>query len=357
MAAQDAQIAEQIRQTAHQWRTLIASPHATDRDRAQFEVWRRSDPRHEQAYDRAVTVWDALGQLKRDDYRDDYFEPTPRERIVGIFRSKLNALANAKFRLAMGVFTAAMCVFWGLFLLQLNYGTKPLQGTEPIVASYATGARQSLNIALDDGTSVILGAGSEIETSFTHKAREVRLIAGAALFNVVSDAARPFSVSAGDLTAKAIGTQFGVRNSGGIYRVAVAEGEVEVSFPYKIGGRSTAMTVQRSLHVGQQIAASIDNGLRSVKSIDVAEVGAWRHNRLVYDGATIAELVADANRYDTRTIVIADGAEEIALLKLTGSFSGDNIDRMLLTLQDVHPVTVDTSDPDTIRLRRRSDDD
>ena len=353
MAGNNAETVDRIRETAHEWRTLMTGPHASDADRKRFEEWRAADPRHEEAYDRAITIYAALGTLNRDDYDADCFRPSLRERILTALSGSAAAFLNAPSRLAAGAVAVAALAVGAIVIPHIIDGY--VEEAAPVVAQYSTGVRETRRIALGDGTVVTIGAGSELETSYTARARNVRLISGAALFDVVSDADRPFSVHAGRLTARAVGTAFDVRNSGGVYRVAVAEGRVRVSFPYQIDGRPTGLATRRDLAAGEQVAASAENGLALAKPIETSDVGAWRSNRLVYDGATIAELVADANRYDDRVVVIAEGSEDIASLTLTGAFSGDNIDRMLMTLADVHSVTVDASDPGAITLRRRDE--
>ncbi|MEM9667777.1 MAG: hypothetical protein AAF950_02550 [Pseudomonadota bacterium] len=48
-------------------------------------------------------------------------------------------------------------------------------------------------------------------------------------------------------------------------------------------------------------------GLRPerAKPIDIEDVVAWRANRLVYDSATIAEVIADEHRYGMRDIAVS----------------------------------------------------
>ncbi|MEM6683414.1 MAG: FecR domain-containing protein [Pseudomonadota bacterium] len=340
--------AEQIRQAAHDWRTLLASNQATAAERAQFERWRRADPLHEDAYDRAVTVFSALGELGTDALAKRHFKPLLRERLLAAWRG---AFVRRKERLAIGGALVAACVAIGVVTLPQS-NTVPTQQTA-VSVSYETGRNETRSFLLSDGSRVTLGAGSALETGFSSDARRVTLLSGAALFDVVSDAGRPFSVSAGDLTATALGTSFDVRRSAGIARVAVSEGTVGVSYPLVVDGEAFSMDKRLKLTPGLQVAASMVTGLTAVTPIDISEVGAWREKRLVYSRATIAELVADANRYDPRDIRIAEGSEDIAGLRLTGSFSGDNIDRMLSILQDVHPIVVEKNRDGSIALRRR----
>ncbi|MEM8935999.1 MAG: DUF4880 domain-containing protein, partial [Pseudomonadota bacterium] len=55
----------ELSRAAHEWRTRLADPRATDADRNAFEKWLEEDRRHEDAYDRAVAVWSSYDTLRR----------------------------------------------------------------------------------------------------------------------------------------------------------------------------------------------------------------------------------------------------------------------------------------------------
>ena len=225
----------------------------------------------------------------------------------------------------------------------------------PAVFQYASQAGATRSLTLADGSAVTLGARTEITVTLSDRAREVRLSAGAALFSVAKDTGRPFSVHAGDLTVTAIGTQFDVRNNGGVARVGVTEGVVEVSYPRLQNGEALVFRDRRRLQAGEQVAATRADGLRSIESVAIDYVGAWRTNRLRYSGATLAELVADARRHSGRTIVVEDKTRTLATQKVTAFFDGGDIDGMLSALPDILPVVVDRTDPAVTVIRARSE--
>ena len=78
-------------------------------------------------------------------------------------------------------------------------------------------------------------------------------------------------------------------------------------------------------------------------------------NQIVGDriGATLAELIADANRYYAGEILLADDAAQIADLTVTASFNGDDIDRMLSLVAMSFPVALDRTDPGRVVVRPR----
>jgi ferric-dicitrate binding protein FerR (iron transport regulator) len=88
-----------------------------------------------------------------------------------------------------------------------------------------SGAEEKL---LEDGTLVTMSNGAKMGVQFSPQERKVHLFRKDALFDVAKDPSRPFKVSAGDITATAVGTQFRVI-SGDCVEVHVLEGMVRVS--------------------------------------------------------------------------------------------------------------------------------
>ena len=82
-------------------------------------------------------------------------------------------------------------------------------------------------------------------------------------------------------------------------------------------------------------------------------VGEWRSDRLVYETATLAELVADANRYTNARVEFSAGSEFVSAYKISGAFNGHDIDGMLTTLEAIHPVEIDRSEPGVTRIRAK----
>lgn len=116
---------------------------------------------------------------------------------------------------------------------QLNVGAKMRTATEEI----------SVNLA--DGSLVTLGPESSVALQETKSANiALNLEVGRVECNVVKEKRRVFSVLAGDVTVRVIGTQFSVERfpvkSGERVMVEVREGVVEVRGPDGIGKRLSA---------------------------------------------------------------------------------------------------------------------
>ena len=342
-------LSEELVSTAHHWRDRLQDPDLPEGDRKAFQAWVDADIRHEEAYDRAVTIWAAFDRLEPGDIASDLMRPTARERWRRLQKHARSFYGMRQFRLATAA--ALLILIAVAVMLPITLDHIP---TDVAAVTYASEKGKTISMTLADGSSVTLGPATTIETMLSDTHRQVRLTGGAALFEVASDPDRPFSVATGDLTATVLGTRFDVRNNGGIARVAVAEGSVRVTYPYMIGSYKLWMNKGEVLEAGEQIAATSKEGLRSVRPIAPDNVGAWTDATLIYDGATIAELVADANRYYEGEIILADDAGYIADLAITASFSADDIDRLLSLVEMSFPVELDRPEPNRVILRPKS---
>ncbi|MEM0912454.1 MAG: FecR domain-containing protein [Pseudomonadota bacterium] len=333
---------------AHQWLILMEDPEKTIEEETRFKQWLNADDLNANMYDRAVTVKAAVSTLTPPDIDEDLrWMPSPTRHenmIVRFWRS----VSNTDKRLVFGgAFATIALLILAISTLQ-DYSSDVPQ--KSIVVHYESDIGETKTIELIDGTVVTLGAKSAISTAFTQERRVVNLIEGSAYFDVVSDVTRPFSVKTDDLIAKAVGTSFDVRNSAGIYRVAVEEGRVEVGYPIIIDGKSTTIIEKQVLNVGQGIAASQSEGLQAVTALDISAIAAWREGRFVYSGASVSEFVGDVNRYSSVPIRISDQYPEMKTLKISGVFLSRDAEQLLLQLTDIHPIKIDRTDPSFIML-------
>lgn len=338
----------EILKAAHDWRTLLSMPDVPQDQLDRFQAWIEADERHESAYDRAVTVYQALGSLSVDDLGDDLMKPAWRERLPNFLFSAVSGHPVGRLRVAAAA--AFVIVVTGTLFTLGNRPDRTVPEHPVQVARHATETGEIRNVTLIDGTVVTLGAQTAIEVTMSGRRRQTELSSGAALFDVKPDADRPFAVTAGNLTATAVGTRFDVRHNGDVARVAVADGEVRVTYPRIVGGNPSSLTATASLLAGQQVAATSSEGLRGVERIAVDTVGVWRTKRLAYSGATLAELVADARRHSSTVITIRDANGVLDEARVTAFFDGDDIDAMIATIPDILPVEIHRTESGAIEI-------
>ncbi|MEM9262402.1 MAG: FecR domain-containing protein [Pseudomonadota bacterium] len=354
MTSPDVEERRNILRTAHDWRHRMGRLQTSRAEREAFDDWLAADPRHAELYDRAVTFYEAMGALEADDLGPRVLRQTARERWY-LFKVRMASLL-APLTSRSGVAAAGLAgvaVFGLVLIVAIFYVANPPASDLAITAQYETAIGETREFSLPDGTVVTLGAASAVETAFAGDARTATLTAGAAVFDVASDAQRPFTVEAGDLRAKVLGTVFDVTRSGDLVRVGVAEGRVEVRYPVVVGDAAIGVTARKDVAAGEQIAARASEGLGDVLNVNVDTVGAWRNNTLYYQGERLSDLVADANRYSEDRVVIEGDVALVSNYRVQGSFKADDIDGMLTVLSEVYPVTIDRSKEGVIAIRSK----
>lgn len=345
--------AEAIVEAAHHWRATLWRGGTTEADRKAFADWLAQDPRHEAAYARASTVWAALGGLDPGEIEDRHKRKALREWWVE-GRDGLWGLASRRPLGAIGALAACAAVFLAAVLFSPQMRAPSVENAAPAWVTFETGVGDVQEVRLSDGSVATLGAASRLDVRIAAGERRLRLLDGAAYFDVAPDPDRPFAVEAGDLRAVALGTEYAVRHSAGVTRVSVAEGRVEVSYPVIVKARRLGLRAAEELTAGEQVAATSAAGLSEVTRAPLRSIGAFREKRLVYAGAALSEIVADARRYSHVPVEYAPGESEDAFI--SASFRGDQLDRLFAKLPDLFPVAVDLSDPSRIRIEPAPDE-
>ncbi|MFN0100421.1 MAG: FecR family protein [Gemmatimonadaceae bacterium] len=219
------------------------------------------------------------------------------------------------------------------------------------VVATQTGQRDSVD--LPDGSRVILGPASrmEIAAGFGQGTREVRLD-GEAIFSVVHDDARPFTVVAGEARIVDVGTEFRVRNAAGDVEVAVLEGIVDVSIgtPANATG-TTAPAATARLNAGDRALIVAGAGPAVQRGVVTADDAALRRGALVFREAPVARVLADIERwYGVRLVA---SSEEIAQRRFTATFTTERVDEVINMLSLALGVAADAQG-DSVILRPRT---
>lgn len=208
--------------------------------------------------------------------------------------------------------------------------------------SVATRTGQLDSLELPDGSRVILGPASrlEIAAGFAQGKREVTL-QGEAIFSVVHDEARPFTVVAGAARIVDVGTEFRVRNAPDDVEVAVIEGVVDVS----VGPAAAAR-----LNAGDRTLIAAGNAPIVRRGDVTADDAALRRGALVFREAPMRRVMADLERWYGVRLVTAD--ESIAQRRFTATFTTEGVDQVIEMLSLALDVAADAQG-DSVVLRPR----
>ncbi len=236
----------------------------------------------------------------------------------------------------------------------------------PSRISTAIGEQRSVTLA--DGSVIDINTGSAIRVDVGKHERLVYLLRGEARFKVAKDPARPFIVSTSQATVRAVGTVFNVRAQPERTAVAVLEGRVEVreiipppavpdtKAPAQPDAASTtpppiATPIRRDrleLNAGQQAIVTDAGDIVPNAGPPIERVAMWTQRRLVFRSESLADVVAEFNRYHTRPIVIEDPA--LAAVRISGTFDSSDPRSLVEYLQQFERARAEES-ADAIRLR------
>jgi transmembrane sensor len=220
--------------------------------------------------------------------------------------------------------------------------------------AYATAIGEQRTCKLDDGSVVILNTDTRVEVDFSKHVRNIQLIKGEALFIVEHDVKRPFIVSAGSASVRAVGTEFNVRRRAQSTEVAVVEGVVQVSsmaalenLP-KEADASDSTSPQASaddatppalkLAAGERARVTTASMTKSA-SHDIEDVLSWRERRLVFRDSRLADVAAEFNRYNHTQIRVEGSAAQD--MQLTGIFDADHPQAIVLFAQKYEALSVE----------------
>lgn len=303
---------------AAQWLVRLGAQDLDASEQAAFAAW-LAVPAHRAAYDRARRAWADMGKLGHARARL-LAEDSPRRSVVSLGQRSARPMAT--------VAALAAC------LLLLLTGAGLWSGSDPfdrLLADYATGPGETRTVVLPDGSRATLGPASALSLAYSDDARRVEVVAGVALFEVapVADTRpAPFSARAERGSARALGTRFMVDTGGDGVEVTVIEHAVAVTLPAE-DGAADGTGQERRLEPGQAVHYD-DQGLGTVRTVNVDHATAWRRHRLIFDKVPLSTVVETLNRYRHGRIVIADPG--LASRSVSGVFDTTRLDEALGTI-------------------------
>jgi transmembrane sensor len=274
---------EQVWGEAFDWLVQIESAPDDGATKAAFQAWLECRPSHAMAYVQVRKVWDAAPALPPA--FPDRWEP---RRRVAPTSARPRSVVRRRWLIGAAAASLAVALAAG------NWSD--------LWADYGTGTGEAKIVTLADGSQLQLDTNSAVRVSFDERGRSVELLRGRAFFEVAPDTNRPFAVTAGGARAVALGTRFEMRRDESRVSVQVEEGRVAVS----MNGRNA---LQRpALERGQGLAIDLASAALHESSAAPEAIGAWRQGRLLVEGWTVAEVVAELGRYHRGAILLRDDA-------------------------------------------------
>ena len=289
---------------------------------AEFQRWHDGDTRHAGAYLRAEALWVMLdrtsvmthGNIKHGIATPRRTEPNRRTFIVSGIAASIAAVVGIGY-----LFNRRQV--------------------------WTTGVGELRNIPLTDGSVAVINTDSHIEVAMTSHLRQIDLKRGEAWFDVAKNPNAPFVVSAGDIRVRAVGTAFSVRRRSSGADILITEGVVETWHVARPAQR-------KSVPAGNRVFVAQDSGdiAAAFAPDEVTRALAWRERQIILRQDTLADAVAEFNRYNTQKIEISDKA--LASAPLVGGFRVDQPETFARAVHVVLRVPV-SIEPDYIRIGTR----
>lgn len=337
-------------EAAARWAVRLDGDNVSDEDRRAFAAWRDQSPENAEAYQRASAAMQVFDAAPDDQNLDAMRRAALRYQPErSFFGSK--AIAAGIAVLAIGL-TALIAIFGGPNLFK----PAPVASLyEKGAADYVTRRGEKLDVTLPDGSAVTLNTDTDLDVVFDGRHRKVEILRGQAFFNVAKDPLRPFIVVAGEKQIVAVGTAFDVRLDRQRVEVLLVEGRVVVE---DVTPADSALPVVQpakasiQLDAGQALVATDKEVIRTAAQ-DAERLLKWRDGLIEFDNTTLAEAVAEFNRYSTLRVEIEDPA--LMELPISGVFRTNSHRRFLEAVVALHPIQIEYRGRDQFALVSRRD--
>jgi transmembrane sensor len=262
-----------IHEIAAQWQLRLEAGPLDAAAEAELAAWLGADLRHRVALAEAGIAWHGAAQAHPD-------------------AARMRPAATPSRRPRWAAWTGGALAA-PLLLLALSFAP----GWWAVLRSDAhSGVGEVRTVRLDDGSRAVLDSDSAIALDYTAGERGIRVLRGAAWFEVQPDPARPFRVHAGDSTATAVGTAYAVDARGEAIEVVVTHGVVAVAGS---GGAPVQVVAGQRLRAGD-LPAAVD--------ARAAAATTWRDGLVSFDGEPLGEAFARLDRYLPQRVLLLDDA-------------------------------------------------
>lgn len=304
------------------WLVRLNAGESGDDDWRAHETWLAADPANIAAFACAEALWAEIDEhidaLKRS------IDAADLGAVVVPLRPRAQPARQRAFAPRWAAAAAALVLAFGGGL----YGY--LQA-RPVTYQTAPGEIRSITLA--DGSRIVLNGASRLAVRYDRAARRVTMTDAQAQFDVTTDPARPFLITAGTQRIFVVGTAFDVDAHDGALTVTVRRGVVEVAGPGPTTGAARVAA-------GFQLTRRAGDNAAVIKAVDPQDVFGWRQRRLVYHSAALETVAGDLNRAFPVPITVRGAAHA---LRFSGVLVLDDEDAVVRRLQSFLPVEADQS--------------
>ncbi|WP_449430184.1 FecR domain-containing protein [Pseudomonas putida] len=305
-------VSARVLEAAIAWKLSLDEGSGTPDERSEFMRWHAASEEHARA-------WRQLGIL---DQRVSAAAGPARQAL-------LQSRIGLRRRIAkLGGGLAGMLVLGSL----LAWVGAPSLSADYWLADQRTATGELRTLRLEDGTLLSLNTHTAVDIDFAGDQRLIVLHQGEIAIETGHADSRPLYVRTDDGRLRPLGTRFLVRREPQGTRLEVLQASVAAM------ARNSGD--EQVLREGQQVVMNA-NGLRQVSPV-AAGADAWTRGMLVVDNVRLADLLAELGRYRSGHLGVAD---EVANLRVTGSFPLTDTDLALASLTPALPVKIEQHTP------------
>ena len=301
-----------VRAEAAAWVARLHGPNRTSHVEAGLRRWLADDPEHAAAFELLTDTWEKSARLRRRPLEQVASWEGPGFRI-SFPRAALAAAA-----------TVVLAVLAPIFYLHTDAVT--------------TGVGELRTLTLDDGSRVHLNTDTRVRVHYDKQARHVSLERGEALFEVAKLPDWPFIVAAGGREIKALGTEFVVRRDRKRLSVMLMEGKVTVTQGTEGQSKGSPPETETFTLVPGDRVTFVGSATPTLDRPAPERITAWLRGEVALDNTSLADAVAEMNRYSHQRIVADDPA--LAAIRVSGIFQAGDLANFAQAVARMHHIKV-----------------
>lgn len=208
---------------------------------------------------------------------------------------------------------------------------------------FATAPGEQQTVALEDGSTIVINTASRLDVSVDDRARRVGLARGQAYFDVSPDPARPFTVEAGDVHIKVLGTKFDVYRRPADTVVSVVEGLVSVA----------TSGDEAQIGPGEAVSVNRDGDISEPRPVAEEQIARWRFGIVDFVNTPMKSVLAEINRYGGPRALVID--PEVESMNVTAVFHIKDMDQIFDILSESYDLKTEEVGGQ-IRLRKNTEE-
>ncbi|EHQ26363.1 LOW QUALITY PROTEIN: hypothetical protein Mucpa_2229 [Mucilaginibacter paludis DSM 18603] len=245
----------------------------------------------------------ALEDLLKEDFETFEHEAYPESEIAAWnqrFRKNYTEAQSPvslfRYRSWMGYAAACFLILIasGVWYRNTSQKSAVAQQQQMALVVHANPCGQRSVLTLPDGSIVHLGALSSISyPKVVGSINRAVTLTGEAFFEVTHDKLHPFTVQAGSVQTKVLGTSFKIEAFKQVV-VSVATGRVQVS---KLNNAGNAERLLAVLTPGRMINYSTATGKADIGTTDIDELRDWTQGKVTFANASLREITETLERW------------------------------------------------------------